>query len=190
MAKLNRTGTYIAFAAEGGKNITQTDYCYYNLMKAMDKLKSRDFKIVNSHDKVRQIRDGSKEPTIMRTLKERIKASKNFFLLVGEKTKDDDDFVPAEIIYAAKTCELPIIVCYVDERNRITGSIPNSLKKLWPSSLKELMDNEEVKTIHIPFREQIMSQALDDFNVNNQPSYACGMYKDSVYDNLYKKGEI
>jgi MTH538 TIR-like domain (DUF1863) len=190
MAILYRTGTYIAFAAEGGKNITETDFKYYNLMKAMDKLKTRDFKIVNSHDKVRQIRSGSTEPTIMKTLKERIKASKNFFLLVGKKTKLDDDFVPAEIEYAAKTCGLPIIVCYVDERNRITGSIPDSLKNLWPSSLKKLMENDEVKTIHIPFKELIISQALNDFNVNSQPQYSCGLYADSVYDKLYNKGEI
>lgn len=190
MAQLNRTGTYIAFAAEGGKNVTETDYRYYNLMTAMNKLKTREFSIVNSHDKVRQIRDGSSEPTIMKTLKERIKASKNFFLLVGKKTKDDDDFVPAEIEYAAKTCGLPIIVCYVDERDRITGFIPGSLKKLWPASLKKLIDDEDVKTIHIPFRELIMSEALDDYDVNNQPLYACGHYKDSVYDKLYEKGKI
>lgn len=190
MAKLNRTGTYIAFAAEGGKNFTQTDFRFYNLMKGWDKLKSKDFKIVNSHDKVRQIRPGSSEPTIMITLKERINASRRFLLLVGNKTKDDDDFVPAEIEYAAITCGLPIIVCYVNEKNRIVESVPQKLKNLWPASLKKLMDDEEVKTIHIPFRELIISQAINDFDVNNQPSYACGIYKDSVYDKLYDKGEI
>lgn len=103
MAKLNRTGTYIAFAAEGGKNITETDFRYYNLMKAMDRLKAKEFHIVNSHEKVRQIRPGSSEPTIMKTLKERIRASKRFLLLVGNKTKDDDDFVPEKYIINLST---------------------------------------------------------------------------------------
>ena len=190
MTKLNKTGTYIAFAAEGGKNITQTDFKYYNLLKGWDKMKNRNFKIVNSHEKVRQIRPGSSEPTIIKTLKERINASKRFLLLVGDKTKDDDDFVPAEIEFAAKNCGLPIIVCYVNYRNRISTNIPNSLMKLWPNSLKELMDNNEVKTIHIPFRERIMNQALNEFDVNNQPAYSRGYYKNSVYNKLYGFGEI
>lgn len=62
------------------------------------------------------------------------------------------------------------------------------MENLWPPSLKELMDNDEVKTIHIPFREKIMSQALDDYDVNKQPSYSTSIYKSSVYDNLYPLG--
>lgn len=189
MATYNRTGTYIAFAAEGGKDVTKTDFRFYNLMKGWDKIKNRDFKFVNSHEKVRQIRSWSSEPTIERTLKERIKASKRFMLLVGEKTKDDDDFVPLEIEYAAKECGLPIIVCFVNERNRIKDYTP-TLKALIPPALKKLMDDNRVKTIHIPFRQRIMSKALNDFDVNNQPSYACGFYLDSVYDSIYGKGEI
>ena len=190
MAKLNRTGTYIAFAAEGGKNITETDFKYYNLLKAWDSMKNRDFKIVNSHDKVRQIRPGSIEPTILRTLKERIAASKRFLLLVGDKTKDDDDFVPAEIEYAIKNCNLPIIVCYVNEKQRITGSIPARLKNKWPPSLNKLINSGEVKTIHIPFKEKILNEALNDISITNQPKYTISLYLDSVYNRLYPLGGI
>lgn len=190
MASLNRTGTYIAFAAEGGKNITGTDFKYYNLLKGWNKMKNRNFNFVNSHEKVRQIRPGSSEPTIMKTLRERIAASKRFLLFVGKKTKDDDDFIPAEIEYAAKKCRLPIIVCYVEERNRISNGIPTHLSSLWPKSLKDLMDKNEVKTIHIPFRERILNQALNEFDFNNQPIYSCGHYLDSVYNKLYNRSEI
>lgn len=185
----NRTGTYIAFAAEGGKEVTKTDFRFYNLMKGWDKMKGRDFNFVNSHEKVRQIRVGSLPTTIERTLKERIKASKRFLLLVGEKTKFDDDFVPMEIEYAVKECGLPIIVCFVNERNRITNYTP-ALKALIPPSLKKLMENSEVKTIHIPFRQRIMSKALDDFDYYKQPKYSTGFYADSLYDSIYAKSEI
>jgi hypothetical protein len=52
------------------------------------------------------------------------------------------------------------------------------------------MKNDEVKTIHIPFRERIMSKALDDFDFNNMPKHSSGLYNDSVYDSIYDKGEI
>jgi hypothetical protein len=190
MAKLNRTGTYIAFAAEGGKKITETDFRYYNLLKAWDSMKNREFRIINSHEKVRQIRPNSLEPTIMRTLKERIAASKRFLLLVGDKTKEDDDFVPAEIIYAVEKCNLPIIVCYVNERNRISGQVPQRLKNLWPPTLSKLINSGELKTLHIPFREKILNEALNNVSINQHPDYNISVYLDGVYNGLYPLGGI
>ena len=187
----NRTGTYIAFAAEGGKNVTETDFKYYNLLKGWNKMKNREFNIVNSHEKIRQIRGWSSEPTIVKTLKERMKASKRFMLLVGDKTRLDDDYIPFEIEYAVKECGLPVIICFVNERNRLTTKTYRSeLDKLIPQSLKDLMKNNEVKTIHIPFRERIMSKALDDFDFNNMPKHSNGLYNDIVYDSIYDKVEI
>lgn len=75
-------------------------------------------------------------------------------LLVGNKTKYDDDFVPYEICHAVDKCNLPIIVCYVSYDYRITKSTPNSLIALWPPALKERIENDSIKTIHIPFKEK------------------------------------
>lgn len=187
----NRTGTYIAFAAEGGKNVTETDFRFYNLLKGWNKMKNRDFKIVNSHEKIRQIRGWSSEPTIVKTLKARMKASKRFMLLVGDKTRFDDDYIPFEIEYAVKECGLPVIICFVNERKRLTKNTYRAeLDLLIPKTLKDLMKTDEVKTIHIPFRERIMSKALDDFDINNMPNHSSGLYLESVYDNIYLKGEI
>ena len=187
----NRTGTYIAFAAEGGKNVTDTDFKYYNLLKGWNKMKNREFNIVNSHEKIRQISRWSSESTIVKTLKERMRASKRFMLLVGDKTRLDDDYIPFEIEYAIKECRLPVIICFVNERNRLTTKTYTSeLDKLIPQLLKDLMKSNEVRTILIPFRERIMSKALDDFDVNNMPKYSSGLYNDIVYESIYNRGEI
>lgn len=187
----NRTGTYIAFAAEGGKNITETDFKYYNLLKGWNKMKNREFNIINSHEKIRQIRQGSTEPTIMRTLKERMKASKRFMLLVGDKTKLDDDYIPFEIEYAVKDCGLPIIICFVNEKSRLTNkTYKTMLDSLLPKTLKDLIAKNEVKSISIPFRERIMSKAFDDFDYDNKPKYSNSLYSDNIYDTIYKQGEI
>ncbi len=187
----NRTGTYIAFAAEGGKNVTETDFRYYNLLKGWNKMKNREFNIVNSHEKIRQIRGWSSEPTIVKTLKGRMKASKRFMLLVGEKTRLDDDYIPFEIEFAVKECHLPVIICFVNEKQRLTPkTYKSALDTLIPKALKDLMAKNEVKTIHIPFRERIISKALDDFDFNNMPKHSSGLYNDSVYESIYNQGEI
>jgi len=179
-----RNGIYIAFAAEGQTDPTKSDIKYYNIMKGWKSMEGKDFTFTNSHDKVSAVRDTSKEETIKTSLRERLKNSKSMLLLVGNKTKDDDDFVPYEIKYAIDSCQIPIVVCYVNYSFRITNSIPDSLKKLWPSVLKERIDSEKVRTIHIPFKEKIILKAISKFDFNNPPNHAITLYVDSVYDNF------
>ena len=179
-----RNGIYIAFAADGQTDPTKSDIKYYNILKGWSSMNNKEFKFINSHDKVSAVRDTSKADTIKRSLRERLNNSKSMLLFVGNTTRFDDDFVPYEINYAIKNCKLPIIVCYVGERNPIVDSIPTRLKKLWPVALKDAMENNEVKTIHIPFREKIIEQAINQFSISNQPKYVTSLYVKSEYDKL------
>lgn len=185
-----RIGTYIAFAADGATNIFTSDIKYYRLIQGWNLMKSRDFKLINSHEKGPSIRQGSLEDTIKKTLRERLENSNRLLLLVGNTTKDDDDFVPYEIEYAVKTCNLPVIVCYVTYRNRITNQLPSELRKLLPPKLKELIASTSIKTLHIPFRQRIINRALNDYKFDRQPSYTMSGYQDWVYDEIYSPGEI
>ena len=185
-----RNGTYVAFAADGNTDFTKSDIRFYNLLKGWNLMKKRTFRFINPHEKGPQLRGESQEDTIKRTLRERLDNSKRFILLVGDKTRLDDDFVPYEIRYAVDTCKLPVIVVYVNHKTRITGSCPQSLKNLLPKSLTERMDNNTAKTIHIPFRERIINRAIEDFSYLKMPNHGFGLYKDSVYDSIYSKGEI
>lgn len=179
-----RNAVYIAFAADGETDPTKSDIKYYNLLKARKELENTEFSFVNAHEKANACRDSSKDETIKSSLRKRLKSSKSMLLFVGKTTKFDDDFVPYEICYAVDNCTLPIIVCYVNYRDRIVDSIPNSLKNLWPDALKDRIENDKVRTIHIPFKEAVIHQAIIEFSVNNPPSYAAGIYKSSVYDKL------
>lgn len=185
-----RNGTYIAFAADGNEDVTKSDIRFYNLMKGWASMKEKEFDFINPHEKGSVIRPWSLDETIEKTLRERLKDSKRFMLLVGNTTRLDTDFVPYEIEYAIDTCKLPVIVCYVNEKNRISKEVPQALKSLWPKALKDRIDGDNVKTIHIPFREYIILEALNQFDLNNPPKYACGLYLDSVYDKLYPSGDI
>lgn len=185
-----RNGTYIAFAADGNEDITKSDIKYYNLMKGWASMKDKQFDFINPHEKGTTIRPWSIDETIKKTLRERLKDSKRFMLLVGNTTRFDTDFVPYEIEYAIDSCKLPFIVCYVNERSRIVGGVPQALKNLWPKTLKERIDGDKVKSIHIPFRECIILEAIKQFDLNNLPKYTCGHYVDAVYNKLYPNGDI
>jgi MTH538 TIR-like domain (DUF1863) len=185
-----RTGTYIAFAADGNEDFTKSDIKYYNLMKGWASMKDKEFDFINPHEKGAALRKFSKEETIKATLRDRMKMSKRLILLVGDTTRLDKDFVPYEIEYAIDKCQLPIIVCYVTERNRIVENCPQRLKDLLPKSLLDRINAEKVKTIHIPFRELIITKAIEDYDHNNQPKFSFSLFSKSVYDKLYPNNDI
>ncbi len=186
--------TYIAFAAEGNTDMFESDIKYYRLLTAWNAMKERDFEFINAHERGAMLREGSNPETIKRTLRARLDKSKRMLLLVGNNTRLDDDFVPYEIEYAIDTCKLPVIVCYVNHDKRIVpgnNSVSDfELRKFVPKALLERVDREQVKTINIPFKEQIILRSIQDFSKQKLPTYAFGRYLDSVYDQLYKKGEI
>jgi hypothetical protein len=180
-----RNGTYVAFAADGNRNITTSDIRYYNILKGWNSMKGKEFKIINPHEKGSMLRQGSQEETIKRTLRNRLDNSNRFLLLVGNTTRLDTDYVPYEIKYAIDTCNLPVIVVYVNHRNRITNNCPQELKALLPKTLTERIENKSAKTIHIPFRERIISEAISDFNHNKMPDFNFGLYTDAIYNRIY-----
>lgn len=185
-----RNGTYVAFAADGNTDFTKSDIRFYNLLKGWNLMKSRTFRFVNPHEKGPQLRGESQEDTIKRTLRSRLDNSKRFMLLVGNTTRLDTDYVPYEIQYAIDTCKLPVIVVYVNHKTRITNSIPSTLTSLLPKSLTDRINAGTTKTIHIPFRERIINKAIEQFSYEKMPTYNLGFFLDSVYDSIYKKGEI
>ena len=180
-----RNGTYVAFAADGATNILTSDIKYYRLIQGWDLMKNRDFKIINSHEKGPSLRQGSLDETIKRTLRSRLDNSSKMLLLVGRTTRFDDDFVPYEIQYAIDNCNLPIIVCYVEERNRITNSLSNTLRNKLPKVLLDRIQSGKAKTLHIPFRQRILNQALNDHSHTNLPIWEITLYSDALYNKIY-----
>jgi len=180
-----RSGTYVAFAADGNIDFTKSDIKYYNLLKGWNSMKNRDFKFVNPHLSGTMIRAGSKEETIKRTLRQRLDNSKRFILLVGNTTRFDTDFVPYEIKYAIDVCKLPVIICYVNQKKRITLPLSTSLTNLLPTVLIERINNGTAKTLHLPFRERIINYAIKDVDYKNPPTYIITLYTNNLYDLLY-----
>lgn len=173
-----RNGTYVAFHAEGTSDPTETDFKYYNLLKAWTEKKDDDFSMVDSHEKTSSVRDSSKKKTLQDRLEERLRLSKHLLLLIGPTTKLDNDWVPHEIAYAIDNCQLPVIATYTKYK-KIT--IPGQLSDLWPQALTKRIQNGSAKVIHIPFKKEPVRDAIEQFHLGNLPNTALDYYSSETY---------
>src|SRR2546429_8811769 len=96
-----RNKTFVSFDGD-------TDMHYYRLMQAWTQHDGIDFNFYDAHD-INTARDSSQEASIKAQLAERIRNSKNFILLVGERTRYLTKFVQWEIEQAISR-DLPMIV--------------------------------------------------------------------------------
>jgi hypothetical protein len=176
-----RTGTYIAFHADGETNPTLSDMKYYTLLKAW-KVRDDDFNFVNSHEKTNAVRDTSKKETLRRTLISRMNKSKHLLLIMGKTTKNDTDWVPFEIKYAVEECNIPIIIAYTDYERILK---PIELSFLWPKELTKAINNSGVGIIHIPFKKEAIKDALSQFGINDKkPKSNLSHYSKEAHDSF------
>lgn len=179
-----RNGIYVAFNGCSTTDPTKSDIKYFNLMKAWDSNNNIDFSFTNSHEKTAAVNDSSKMMTLKSRLQERMRNSKSMLLIITENSNANRGLLGWEIEKCVKTYDLPIIVVYTMCSGNITST--NLYQKYWPEKLKNFIDKDEVKTIHIPFKKEIVLRAISDFSVNNMPTYTVTVYKESLYDELLK----
>ena len=180
MTMTYRNGTYIAFHADGVKEPTESDIKYYNLLKAWNIVDEQDFEFVNSHEKTSAVRDSSKKATLKAALTTRLRNSKNMILIIGDTTREDEDWVPFEIRYAVDECRIPIIAAY-PACQYITA--PSELSHLWPEALRVRISNGSARVIHVPFKQKPLGEAVSRFHVNNQPDGGLIVFTLQAYRN-------
>ncbi|GAA5576985.1 hypothetical protein Pgin01_01974 [Porphyromonas gingivalis] len=168
----NYTAFYVAEPFEPsslGAHATK-DFCYYNTLRAW-KGKDTSFPFNDAHAKTYSVRDGSDwELTLKPRLRERLRASKNIILFLSSNTKSSKALTE-EIEYGACTLGLPIIVVYPElDNSQIVSNeqLSSRVKLLWDKLpiLKEVMT--KVPTLHIPMRQNSMSNALSDSELTIQ----------------------
>ncbi|MBE7156922.1 MAG: TIR domain-containing protein [Rhodospirillales bacterium] len=177
-----RNGTYIAFHAEGKTDPTASDIKYYRILKMWHENDDIDFKFVNSHDKAAAVRDSSLKATLRSSLLERLRNSKNFVLIIGEKTRYDTDWVPFEVTQAIDSYSLPIIAVYTGVTGRITN--PSNYSYLWPEAFAARVRNNKARAIHIPFRQGLIDKAIRQYHLNNMPGWPNTIYNDQTYSSF------
>lgn len=119
--------------------------------------------------------------TLLNRLRTRLSASKNFLLIITDKTNYDRGILNWEIEKAVDYYKLPIIVAYPGY-SRI-GS-PEELSYKWPRALAERIENGRAHCIHIPFNKGPILDAICQFSVVNAKypkGGALGRYSNDAY---------
>lgn len=173
-----RSGTYVIFHAAGTSDPTASDMKYYNLLRAWRVRTDNDFRFVNSHEKAAAVRDSSKRETLRRALVERLGNSKNVVLILGETTRFDQDWVPFEIVHAIDVRGLPIIAAYPGY-DYIQD--PAALAGYWPAALATRIQNGTARAIHIPFKQEPLTDAVRQFSFDSLPTTGFSYYSTEAY---------
>mgnify|MGYP001600289547 CR=1 FL=1 len=173
-----RNGTYVAFHANGTSEPTESDLKYYGLLKAWKVRADGDFEFIDSHEKSSAVRDSSKRSTLEQRLRLRLRSSKNMLLVIGKTTREDTDWVPLEICYAVDDCQIPIIAAYTGYETIIN---PVATRDLWPAALLERIDNKSARVIHIAFRQQPITAAIQQYDFNTFPKGPLTYYTPESY---------
>jgi len=159
-----RNKTFVSFDGD-------TDMSYYRLMQAWKQKDGIDFNFYNAHD-LSTARDSSQEASIKAQLAERMRNSKVFVLLVGERTRYLTKFVRWEIEQAISRV-LPIIVVNLNGKRSMDDERCPALAK-------------ETLAVHISFNAAIIQHALDNWPKSHDKFREEGKsgpyyYKEEVY---------
>jgi hypothetical protein len=162
-----RNKTFVSFDGD-------SDMVYYRLMQAWTQNDGIDFNFYDAHD-LNTSRDSSQEASIKAQLAERMRNSKVFVLLVGERTRYLTKFVRWEIEQAVSRI-LPIIVVNLNGTRCVDGERCPTLAK-------------EALAVHISFNAKIMQYALDNWPLSFEACRREGKsgpyyYKAEVYKGL------
>lgn len=162
-----RNKTFVSFDGD-------SDISYYRLMQAWKQNDGIEFNFYNAHD-LNTARDSSQEASIKAQLAERMRNTKVFVLLVGERTRYLQKFVRWEIEQAIKR-NLPIIAVNLNGRRSMD-------EDRCPPLLRDNL------AIHVSFNAAIMQYALDhwpDSHLQYRQTQKTGpyYYKESVYTGL------
>lgn len=168
-----RNGNYSAFyvtesATESTLKAHATrDFVYYQLLRAW-KGDDSSFPFNDSHMKNYNVRDGSDwEKTLKPRIRERVRSSKNIILFLSSITVSSRA-LREEIDYGINDQGLPVIVVYPDfkEKSDIIDCskkvIRQQVKNLWEMLPVFRNSKDQVPTLHIPHKKELIKKALLD----------------------------
>lgn len=136
-----RNKTYVCFDADN-------DIHYYRLMLAWKQNDNTNFQFYNAHD-LNRLLPTSSEETIKRKLRERLRNTKVFVVLIGESTQYLYKFVRWEMEQALQL-DLPIIAVNLNGKREQD-------KTRCPPLLRDKL------VVHVSFNARIVQHALENW---------------------------
>ena len=162
-----RNKTYVCFDADN-------DIHYYRLMLAWKQSDNTDFQFYDAHD-LNRLLSISSEETIKRRLRERLRNTKVFIVLIGQSTRYLYKFVRWEMEKALEL-SLPIISVNLNGKRQKD-------KDLCPPIIRDEL------VVHVSFNARIIQYALENwetgyYNRKREGISGARLYRPAVYQNL------
>ena len=162
-----RNKTYVCFDADN-------DIHYYRLMLAWKQNDSTNFQFHNAHD-LNRLLPTSNENTIKRKLRERLRNTKAFIVLIGESTRYLYKFVRWEMEQALGL-DIPIIAVNLNGRKR------KDENRCPPIIRDELV-------VHVSFNARIVQYALENWrgeydDIKQKGKSGARYYRREIYQKL------
>lgn len=177
-----RNGTYVAFDGNGTTSPIEGNIKYFNLLKAWSENSNIEFSFSDSHQKTYQVSDSSKISTLKSRLEERLRNSKNMMVIITDNTSWNRGLLCWEIEKAVDVYKLPLLVVYT-KYSKILNVDSHSNE--WPKALKERIDNNSAKCIHLPFKKDLILDAISQFSIHDKyPATSKNHYSKETYDKL------
>ncbi len=161
-----RNGTYIAFDGLGETDPTKSDFKYYAILQRWSAGKHFEFKYIDSHDKVYNVRDTSKLTTLQASIRQRLANSKQIVVILSDETRKSGSLISYEIEQAVDRYKIPLIIAHTGYDAIYSGT---ALSARWPTALKTRMDNGTARAIHIPFKQAAFLDAIGQFSIHDNP---------------------
>lgn len=173
-----RNGSYVSF--NGSSDNSKYYFKCYTMIKSWIHKKEYDITTITDDEKKIANKDFSSAEKLYTRIKENIKNSEQFIIILNNLNSIDDVWTQHEIEYAIDHCGIPIIIVYFDTDFILD---PTNYHKYWPSALKKRIISGEASCIHIPFRKEPFKDAVTQFSKNNMPNgKSLGVYSEKAYD--------
>ena len=160
-----RNATYFGFDGLGQSDPSRSDFRYYAIVQKWDTQRNIDFKFVNSHEKASSVRNTSKRSTLERSIRERMRASKNMVIILSDETRKQGSMLSYEIEKAVDSNGLPLIIAHTGFDVILR---PEDLAFRWPNVLNHRIQNNTANAIHIPFKREAILDAISQFTVSSK----------------------
>ena len=175
-----RSGTYVAFDGLGEIDPKKSDYKYFLTLKMWNENNNIGFNITDSHEKTDAVQDTSKKATLESRIQERLRNSKNMIVVLSKDTRKTGSMLSFEIEQAVDNYKLPLIISYAD-----VSLVKNvdSFSSYWLNALRQRIENNSAKAIHVPFKKEPIFNAISRFAVSGElpKGGAKGYYTDAAY---------
>lgn len=173
-----RNGTYVSF--NGSTDNSPYHLKCYSMIKSWIHKKEYDITTITNDEKKLATNDFSSAEKLSMRIKEYIKNSEQFIIILNNLSNIDNRWTQYEIEYAVDHCGIPIIVVYIDTDYILD---PINYHSYWPPALKKRIISGEASCIHIPFRKEPFKDAVTQFSKNRKPNGASfGVYSEKAYD--------